>query len=146
MNNKDCFVSQQEIAEHFKVNRTTIRAWTKQGMPYLDADRGKSGGYHIGHTLFWCMGKSHLDAIEYHGETSALEKIMVARLISSERDEYFSEETEQRFDNGLQIYGYSPEDVSKARNKMAGFLAGWRHAVAVRREHLQQSVVTERES
>lgn len=146
MNNKHCFVSQQEIAEHFKVNRTTIRAWTKLGMPYLDADRGKSGGYHIGHTLLWCTGKSHLEAMEYHRETSALEKIMLARLISSERDEYYSEETEQRFDNGLLIYGYSPEDVSKARNKMAGFLAGWRHAVAVRRKHLQQSVVTEQES
>ncbi|WP_249926948.1 hypothetical protein [Escherichia coli] len=54
----------------------------------------------------------------------------VARLISSESDEYSSEETEHRFNEGLQIYGYSPEDVSKARNKMAGFLAGGRHAEA----------------
>ena len=29
---KSCFVSQREIAgvEHFNINRTTIRAWTKQ--------------------------------------------------------------------------------------------------------------------
>ncbi|HCN6359533.1 TPA: hypothetical protein N6Z78_005456 [Escherichia coli] len=146
MIDKACFVSQQEIAEHFKVNRTTIRAWTKQGMPYLNADRGKSGGYHIGHTLFWYSGKSHLQTIGYHVETSALEKIMFARLLSSERDEYSSEETEQRFDEGLHIYGYSPEDVSKARNKMAGFLAGWRHAVSVRRASMEQSVVTEQQS
>ncbi|MFP1495490.1 hypothetical protein ACLB1Q_33190 [Escherichia coli] len=59
MIDKACFVSQQEIAERFQVNRTTIRAWTKQGMPYLNADRGKSGGYHIGHTLLWSSGKSH---------------------------------------------------------------------------------------
>ncbi|EHW2712842.1 hypothetical protein K3F13_004158, partial [Escherichia coli] len=74
---------------------------------------------------------------------SALEKIMFARLLSSERDEYSSEETEHRFDEGLQIYGYSPEDVSKARNKMAGFLAGWRHAVSVRRASMEQSADTE---
>ncbi len=35
MIDKACFVSQQEIAEHFQVNRTTIRAWTKQGCPIL---------------------------------------------------------------------------------------------------------------
>ncbi|HFN5566302.1 hypothetical protein M1V59_01045 [Escherichia coli] len=112
-------------------------------MPYLNADRGKSGGYHIGHTLFWYSGKSHLQTIGYHVETSALEKIMFARLLSSERDEYSSEETEHRFDEGLQIYGYSPEDVSKARNKMAGFLAGWRHAISVRRASMEQSADTE---
>ena len=143
MIDKSYLVSQQEIAEHFNVNRTTIRAWTKQGMPYLNADRGKSGGYHIGHTFFWYSGKSHLQTIGYHVETSALEKIMFARLLSSERDEYSSEETEHRFDEGLHIYGYSPEDVSKARNKMAGFLAGWRHAVSVRRASMDQSADTQ---
>ncbi|MFP1495489.1 hypothetical protein ACLB1Q_33185 [Escherichia coli] len=36
-----------------------------------------------------------------------------------------------------------PEIVSKARNKMAGFLAGWRHAVSVRRASMEQSADTE---
>ncbi|MCV4684492.1 hypothetical protein OFB94_32930, partial [Escherichia coli] len=58
-------------------------------------------------------------------------------------DDHSSEETEHRFDEGLQIYGYSPEDVSKARNKMAGFLAGWRQAVSVRRASMEQSADTE---
>ncbi len=49
---------------------------------------------------------------------------MVARLLSSERDEYSSEETEHRFDEGLQIYGYAPEDVKQGTNKMAGFRPG----------------------
>ncbi|EME8414992.1 hypothetical protein [Klebsiella quasipneumoniae] len=133
MKDRNFFVSQQDIAEHFGVNRTTIRTWTKQGMPYLEADRGKPGGYHIGHVLWWSMGKRRFEEIEFRGDTSALEKIMFARLISSELDGPYGEEFERRFDDSLLVYGYTPEDVSMARNKMAGFRAGWSHKVAARR-------------
>ncbi|MEN0581912.1 hypothetical protein AAIG39_23345 [Phytobacter palmae] len=134
MKDKVFFVSQQEVAEHFGVNRTTIRAWTKQGMPYLEADRGKPGGYHIGHVMWWCMGKDRFEEIGHEGKTSTLEKIMFARLASSELNGAYGEEFERKFDDDLLIYGYSPEDVNMARNKMAGFLAGWSHAVAFRRK------------
>lgn len=133
MKDRDFFVSQQDIAEHFGVNRTTIRIWTKQGMPYLEADRGKPGGYHIGHVLWWIMGKRRFEEIGFRGETSALEKIMFARLISSELDGPYGEEFERRFDDSLLIYGYALEDVSMARNKMAGFRAGWSHKVEARK-------------
>lgn len=129
---KNFFVSQQEVAEHFKVNRTTIRAWTKAGLPYLDADRGKPAGYHIGHTLWWVMGGERFKVIEYSGAT-ALERIMFARM---DLNEGTGEEAdmESKFDKGLEVYGFSPEEIAAARHAMKGFRRGWKHAVATRRK------------
>ncbi|EJG7681702.1 hypothetical protein NAK90_005291 [Salmonella enterica] len=133
---KNFFVSQQEIAEHFKVNRTTIRAWTKSGLPYLEADRGKSAGYHIGHTLWWFLGRERFKAMEYSGAT-ALETIMLARLDLNEKT---GEEAdmESKFDKGLEVYGFSPEEISAARHAMAGFRRGWDNALCVRRKSLKE--------
>lgn len=129
---KNFFVSQQEIAEHFKVNRTTIRSWTKAGLPYLEADRGKSSGYHIGHTLWWVLGRERFKAMEYSGAT-ALETIMFARMdLNKESRE--EADIERKFDEGLEVYGFSPEEISAARHAMKGFRRGWEHAVAIRRK------------
>ncbi|ENM1233000.1 hypothetical protein AB6R86_004623 [Salmonella enterica] len=134
---KNFFVSQQEIAEHFKVNRTTIRAWTKSGLPYLEADRGKPAGYHIGHTLWWFLGRERFKAMEYSGAT-ALETIMLARLDVNEK---MGEEAdmESKFDKELEIYGFSPEEIAAARHAMNGFLRGWKQAVAIRRKGIDQA-------
>ncbi|EAW2930792.1 hypothetical protein FEF61_22690 [Salmonella enterica] len=133
---KNFFVSQQEIAEHFKVNRTTIRAWTKSGLPYLEADRGKPAGYHIGHTLWWFLGRERFKAMEYSGAT-ALETIMLARLDLNEKT---GEEAdmESKFDKGLEVYGFSPEEIAAARHAMAGFRRGWDNALCVRRKSLKE--------
>ncbi|HCM1954419.1 TPA: hypothetical protein N3A08_003511 [Salmonella enterica subsp. salamae serovar 9,46:z4,z24:z39:z42] len=124
------FVSQQEIAEHFKVNRTTIRAWTKVGLPYLEADRGKPAGYHIGHTLWWGLGRERFKAMEYSGAT-ALETIMFARLDLNEKT---GEEADMKskFNEGLEVYGFSPEEIAAARHAMKGFRRAWKHAIAIR--------------
>ncbi|EDT6432566.1 hypothetical protein WP66_002797 [Salmonella enterica subsp. enterica] len=132
---KNFFVSQQEIAEHFKVNRTTIRAWTKSGLPYLEADRGKPAGYHIGHTLWWFLGRERFKAMEYSGAT-ALETIMLARLDLNEKME--EADMESKFDKGLEVYGFSPEEISAARHAMAGFRRGWDNALCVRRKSLKE--------
>ncbi|ENL6114989.1 hypothetical protein AB5O01_000550 [Salmonella enterica] len=134
---KDFFVSQQEIAEHFGVNRTPIRAWTKAGLPYLEADRGKPAGYHIGHVLWWFTGREHFKAMEHSGNVTALETIMFSRLASNERVGEDAD-MESKFDKGLEVYGFSPEEISAARHAMAGFRRGWDNALCVRRKSLKE--------
>lgn len=134
---KDFFVSQQEIAEHFKVNRTTIRAWTKAGLPYLEADRGKPAGYHIGHTLWWFTGRKHFEDMECSGKATALETIMFARLLANE-ESGADADMESKFDKGLEVYGFSAVEIAAARHAMAGFRRGWNHAVSVRRKSMDK--------
>lgn len=146
MSMKDFFVNQQEIAEHFGVNRTTVRAWTKRGLPYLEADQGKPGRYHIGHTLWWVLGGNHLERIGFKESVSGLDRIMLARIMSNERDGFLpGDEKDTGFDKNLEVYGYAPEEIAAARNRMAGFLLGRGVAASFYKNIVngKKSVVTE---
>ncbi|EAO9181849.1 hypothetical protein S829_23225 [Salmonella enterica] len=64
------------MSEDEKIIRLSIRAWTKAGLPYLEADRGRPAGYHIGHVMWWFTGMEYFKAMEHSGNVTALEIIM----------------------------------------------------------------------
>lgn len=51
--------SQQEVAQFMDVDRTTIRAWTKGGMPYKAGGRGATGEYDAGIVFYWWASLIH---------------------------------------------------------------------------------------
>lgn len=71
-------VSQQELATIFGVNRTTVRAWTKQGLPCLEGDKGKPHMYHPGIAMWWRKGRQYAGVL-CTSELSALQQIALAR-------------------------------------------------------------------
>ncbi|MCY1696637.1 hypothetical protein OVA10_00755 [Lelliottia sp. SL45] len=71
-------VSQQELADNFNVNRTTVRAWTKNGLPYIPGDQGKSHQYHPGITMWWRVGTMRAEKM-YLPDLTAAQRIALAR-------------------------------------------------------------------
>ncbi|AYN28651.1 hypothetical protein D8682_17715 [Buttiauxella sp. 3AFRM03] len=67
--NSTFLVSQQELADNFGVDRTTIRAWTKQGLPCIEGDRGKSHQYHPGITMWWRVGAQYAEKMKLRNLT-----------------------------------------------------------------------------
>ena len=52
----DKLVNGTQLAEHFKVSRTTIYKWIKKGMPYIELGNGRKGFY-IDDVERWYLGE-----------------------------------------------------------------------------------------
>jgi phage terminase Nu1 subunit (DNA packaging protein) len=46
-------MSQAEIAGLFRVDRTTVSAWGRAGMPYKPSGRGSESGYNPSIVIYW---------------------------------------------------------------------------------------------
>ena len=126
MSEKEFFLSQQEIADQFGVDRTTVRAWTKRGLPFIEGDKGKPGRYQLGHVLFWVRGQEGLKELGMTGELHPLDCIMHSReiMLSMVGEEEDKQEYEKKFNKGLEIYGYSPDEIAQARGRAQGIEIG----------------------
>jgi len=59
MSRKQFQLSQADLATSLKVDRTTIRAWTRAGMPYQPpATQGSNGLYDLGIATLWATWTS----------------------------------------------------------------------------------------
>lgn len=76
MSNQD-ILNQSQLAQAFSVNRTTVRAWTKRGLPFVQGDQGKENQYYHGITLWWMLGDEF--AREDELLLSPVQKIIYAR-------------------------------------------------------------------
>jgi hypothetical protein len=78
-------LSQTQIAQLVEVDRTTVRAWTKQGMPFKKpASKGATGSYCFSVCVHWLAGhlfnqRSALKDLKF----SPLEKVAVGWLAGS---------------------------------------------------------------
>ena len=77
------FVSQHELAGLFNVNRTTVRAWTNQGLPYIKCDQGKPHQYHPGIAMWWRKGMRCAELMRLEGLTAS-QCIALARVYSED--------------------------------------------------------------
>lgn len=48
--------SQTDVANHFGVDRTTVRAWQQKGLPYTDNGKGKPATFSPSLTAKWRLG------------------------------------------------------------------------------------------
>lgn len=79
------FLSQVELADALGVDRTTIGAWTKKGLPFIKGDQGKHHMFHFSCSMWWMLGKEFAERQNISGLT-AVQQIIFARALSDESD------------------------------------------------------------
>lgn len=126
----DNTMNQQQIAQAFRVNRTTVRAWTKRGLPFIQGDQGKENKYHAGLTMWWVLGDEFArnDGLE---ELSAIQKIIYARCMATEihrKDGISSTDedmaSEEIMIGMLSVIGVDPVDVVRNVGFVKGLMRG----------------------
>jgi len=56
--------SQNELAHAFGVDRSTITAYQREGMPYTKTDKGKENIYSLTHCHYWIVTKRYFREIK----------------------------------------------------------------------------------
>lgn len=77
------FLSQVELADALGVDRTTIGAWTKKGLPFIKGDQGKPHMFHFSCSMWWMLGKEFAEHRNIFGLTAA-QQIILARAVADE--------------------------------------------------------------
>ncbi|HGG6608018.1 TPA: hypothetical protein ACJG8M_002151 [Salmonella enterica subsp. diarizonae serovar 50:k:z] len=128
--NDDNIMNQQQVAQAFRVNRTTVRAWTKRGLPFIQGDQGKENQYYSGLTMWWVLGDEFArnDGLE---ELSAIQKIIYARCVATKihhkdglldiNEDMASEEI---MIGMLSVIGVNPVDVVRDVGFVKGLMCG----------------------
>ncbi|EDT6432567.1 terminase small subunit [Salmonella enterica subsp. enterica] len=125
----DNIMNQQQVAQAFRVDRTTVRAWTKRGLPFIQGDQGKENQYYSGLTMWWVLGDEFArnDGLE---ELSAIQKIIYARCMATEihrKDGICTDEdmaSEEIMIGMLSVIGVDPVDVVRDVSFVKGLISG----------------------
>lgn len=117
------FGNQQRVAEALEVDRTTIRAWAKKGMPYIQGDRGKENIYHISTCMWWMLGKEFAEKRKIEGLT-AVQQIIFARVIADEYDPGDDLASEEWMSKILSNVGIGLDEVSREVAFVRGLMRG----------------------
>ncbi len=90
-------VNQQEAAKMFRVDRTSIHAWQKLGMPFISNGKGKPNSYKVGVVIHWRHGRDCFDNLIKWGkvnkhEVSVARCLVLGRIMATEPDENVTKE------------------------------------------------------
>ena|ERR1700722_2784500 len=78
--------SQQQVAELMGVDRTTVRAWTKSGMPFINHGPGKSSEYDTSIVLYWYASVIQRNSRPLP-DMSPCRRLAVARALADRNDD-----------------------------------------------------------
>jgi hypothetical protein len=103
-------LNQASAAATMQVDRTTIRAWAKAGMPYTPPDeRGKEGSYRHGVLLYWSMWRAMRDRLKL-ADLRPLQALAVARASVIEKASRTRDEEQFRDHFPALVRGYYPKE------------------------------------
>ncbi|EBP3537082.1 terminase small subunit [Salmonella enterica subsp. enterica] len=129
-------MNQQQIARAFRVDRTTVRAWTKRGLPFIQGDKGKENQYHHGITMWWMLGDEF--ARDRALNLTAVQKIIYARHLATkiqpiEPDEDMA--SEEVMLDMLSVIGIPHDDVIRDVGFIRGLVTSLQHKSDRKRSH-----------
>lgn len=124
------FVSQQELAVIFGVNRTTVRAWSSQGLPCIEGGKGKSHMYHPGICMWWRKGRQYAEVYGIN-DLSASQLIALARTQIGEDEQALNVEC---FVDYLAIIGIGEEEARSSFHFVNGIVNGFGLAADIARK------------
>ncbi len=90
-------VNQQEAARMFDVDRTSINAWQKLGMPFISNGKGKPNTYKVGVSIHWRHGRDCFENLikwgkVNKGEVSLARCLVLGRIMATEPGEIVTKE------------------------------------------------------
>lgn len=125
------FMNQAELAKQLGVDRTTIGAWVKKGLPCIKGDQGKPHIFHFGCSLWWMLGKEFAEKRKITG-LNAAQQIIFARAVADERDPGDDLAGESWMIPMLSQVGIGREDIIREIGFVRGLMSGLNHRVKSR--------------
>jgi hypothetical protein len=120
-------VNQTEAARLAGVDRTTIRAWTQAGMPYVPPKgRGNEGMYRTSVVLYWGAWLAKKEKIGV--EAKPLQALALARAFEIDTGTTSDIGEREYFELFPQMVRgfFAKAEIQDAMNFAAGFVRGWR--------------------
>jgi len=126
------FLNQTELAEKLGVDRTTIGAWVKKGLPCVKGGQGKSHTFHFGCSLWWMLGKEFAEKRKITG-LSAVQQIIFARAEADELDPGDDLAGEAWMIPMLSQVGIEHDEIIREIGFVKGLMSGLNHQLTSKR-------------
>lgn len=127
------FMNQARLAEALGVDRTTIGAWTKKGLPFIKGDQGKPHIFHLPCSIWWVLGRNFAERRGISG-LNAVQQIIFARVIADEMDPGDDMAGEAWMVPMLAAVGVSRDAVIRESAYVMGLFAGIKTAAESRQK------------